>query len=606
MREYLRSLAHAVPRELSLGVLFLVLTGLTEGVGLVLLVPVLGLAGVGAETGTVGGIQAIVERAFAMAGVRPTLEVVLVAFAVVVGGRSVLLRQQTVLTARMQQRFVLRLREGLFAAIARANWLFLAHSRSSDFTHALTTDMDRVNIGTGQVLVLASSALTAAIYLVLALAVAPAVTVFVLAAGLLVLALTRGRTRAVARSGAAISHAGRTIHSLLADLLGGMKLIKSHGLEGAAGARFERAAESQSDSHVAAARNVADAKLWFDIGSLAILLIVVYIAVTRFEVGIVELLFVLLLFARVMPRGAQAQQAYQALASMLPSFSNVVELRRLAEAAKESPAGAPTVARASLQRGLRLEGIGFRYRPETVDPVIVGLDMDIPAGCVTAIVGPSGSGKSTIADLLLGLLLPDEGRVLVDGMPLDAQTLGSWRAGTAYVPQDTFLLNDSIRANLSWGASGATAAEIDEALDAARASAFVRALPEGIETIVGDRGVRLSGGERQRLALARALLRRPVLLVLDEATSQLDTENERQILADVAGLRDRTTIVLITHRVAALDTADLVHLLDGGKVVASGPWETVARSEAALRQGLSSRPSASARPARGRAPRARG
>ena len=586
LADYAGSLARAVPRELGLSLVFLILSGLSEGAGLVLLIPLLGLVGAGGTAGA-DGPQAIVEQAFAAFGVRPTLEVVLILFAAVVGGRAIVVRQQAVTTASLQQRFTLQMREALFAAVARAGWLFFTRTRSSDFTHALTTDMDRVNAGTGQVMVVAAAALTTAVYLALALLVAPTVTLFVLAAGIVLLAVTRGRTRTVARSGAAVSRTGRAVHALLADLFGGMKLIKSHRLEDAARARFRETVRSQSDSLLATLRSQADAKLWFDLGSLAILVGVVYLAVARFEAGFVQLLFVLLLFARVMPRVAQGQQAYQALASMLPSFANIRELQRRCEAAVErSPAAQAAARRPALEHGLRLEGVGFRYRPETVDPVIVGLDLEVPAGRLTAIVGPSGSGKSTIADLLLGLLLPDEGRVIVDGKALDAESLGSWRAAIGYVPQDTFLLNDSIRANLLWGASGATAADIDEALDAARASAFVRALPDGLETIVGDRGVRLSGGERQRLALARALLRRPVLLVLDEATSQLDTENERQILADVGALRGRTTIVLITHRIAALGAADLVHLLESGRVVASGPWDMVRTSVPALRQGL--------------------
>ena len=587
LTDYARSLAKAVPRELALSLVFVILSGLSEGVGLVLLIPLLGLVGAGGAAGIGDGPQAIVEGLFAAVGIRPTLEVVLALFAVAVGGRAIVVREQSVLTVSLQQRFTLQLRETLFAAVARAGWLFFTRSRSSDFTHALTTDLDRVNAGTGQVTIVAAAALTTAVYLVLALVVAPVVTLFVLAAGIVLLGVTRGRTRAVARSGAAISRTGRAVYALLADLLGGMKLIKSHRLEDAARARFGEAVRTQSDSQQATLRGQADAKLWFDLGSLVILVGVVYLAVARLNAGFIQLLFVLLLFARVMPRVAQGQQAYQVLVSMLPSFANVRQLQRRCEAAAE-PASVVVAGsgREALREGIRLEGVGFRYRAEAADPLIVGLDLEVPAGRMTAIVGPSGSGKSTVADLLLGLLLPDEGRVVVDGLPLDAGDLASWRAATGYVPQETFLLNDTIRANLLWGMSAATDLDIDRALTAARASEFVGRLPEGLDTFVGDRGVRLSGGERQRLALARALLRQPVLLVLDEATSQLDSENERQILADVSALRGSVTIVLITHRVATVASADLVHLLDAGGVVASGPWDSVRMTAAAVGQGL--------------------
>lgn len=586
LADYARSLASTVPRELALSLVFLILSGLTEGVGLVLLIPLLGLVG-GGDAVAGSGPQAIAEAAFAAVGARPTLEVLLLLFAVVVGGRAIVVRQQAGFTAVLQQRYAVALREALFAAINRAGWLFFTRTRTSDFTHALTTDTDRVNASTGQVMIVAASALTTAVYLVLALLVAPAVTLFVMAAGIVLLVATRGRTRAVARSGAAVSRTSRAVHALLADLLGGMKLIKSQGLEDAAGGRFRQTVRAQSDSNIATLRSQADAKMWFDLGSLAILVAVVYLSVARFQAGLVELLFVLLLFARVMPRVAQGQQAYQALAAMLPSFANIRDLQRRCDAAAEAPSTAPAPSRrTALSEGIRLEGVGFRYRAEATDPLIVGLDLEIPAGRMTAIVGPSGSGKSTLADLLLGLLLPDEGRVVVDGRVLEEAGLASWRAATGYVPQETFLLNDTIRANLLWGTPDATDLDIDRALDAARAAEFVGRLPEGLATVVGDRGVRLSGGERQRLSLARALLRRPVLLVLDEATSQLDGENERQIMADVGALRGPVTIVLITHRVATVASADLVHLLEAGRVVASGTWDSVRTSAPALRQRL--------------------
>jgi ATP-binding cassette subfamily C protein len=189
----------------------------------------------------------------------------------------------------------------------------------------------------------------------------------------------------------------------------------------------------------------------------------------------------------------------------------------------------------------------------------------IPIGSVTAIVGPSGAGKSTLADLVMGLAVPTSGAIALDGRPLDAAGRRAWRAHVGYVPQDAFLFHESIRDNLLAARPGAADAELWEALEAADATNLVRSLPDGLETIAGERGTRLSGGEAQRIALARALLRHPALLVLDEPTSALDADSEARIIATIERLKGRHTIVIVAHRQALAAIADQTIALDRGR-----------------------------------------
>jgi ATP-binding cassette subfamily C protein len=210
---------------------------------------------------------------------------------------------------------------------------------------------------------------------------------------------------------------------------------------------------------------------------------------------------------------------------------------------------------------------------------LVSVSLSIAAGQTTAIVGPSGSGKSTLADLLLGLIVPEQGRVLVDETPLTPDLLPSWRDQIGYVPQDSFHFHDTVRANLLWARPEASEGELWEALEIA-AAGFVARLPQGLDTVLGDRGVLLSGGERQRIALARALLRRPAILILDEATSSLDSENERRVQEAIERLHGRLTIVVITHRLTAVRATDAIHVLEAGRLVESGDWHSLLNASA--------------------------
>jgi ATP-binding cassette subfamily C protein len=226
----------------------------------------------------------------------------------------------------------------------------------------------------------------------------------------------------------------------------------------------------------------------------------------------------------------------------------------------------------------------------------------VPVGEVVALVGPSGAGKSTIADLMTGLLTPDSGRVTVDGVVLDETRARAWREQVGYVSQDTYLFHDTVRANLMWARPGASEAEVREALGLAAAEQFVDALAAGLDTVIGERGASISHGERQRLALARALLRHPRLLILDEATNSLDAHNEQRILDTIERLRGGLTIVMIAHRIAAVRRADRIYVVERGTIVESGSWnELCAREHGRFRalcesQGIAPAPLAPARP----------
>jgi len=222
-----------------------------------------------------------------------------------------------------------------------------------------------------------------------------------------------------------------------------------------------------------------------------------------------------------------------------------------------------------LRTAIELRDVWVAYEGEAW--ALQGVNLRIGRGEVVALVGPSGAGKSTLADLLPRFVEPTRGTVLVDGVPLDRIGRRAVRAALGIVSQDTVLLHESVRANIAYGdRAGATLAEVEAAARAANAAAFVARLPHGYDTVIGERGVRLSGGERQRIAIARALLRDPPILILDEATAHLDVEAEREVQEAVTRLMAGRTVLVIAHRLATVAHADRVVVLEGGRVVEEG------------------------------------
>jgi ATP-binding cassette subfamily B protein/subfamily B ATP-binding cassette protein MsbA len=222
-----------------------------------------------------------------------------------------------------------------------------------------------------------------------------------------------------------------------------------------------------------------------------------------------------------------------------------------------------------LQGAIEFRHVTFRYKPDE-PPALVDFSVRIPYGRFVAIVGGSGAGKSTMVDLLLGLFEPTKGAILVDGTELRTCDLVAWRGRLGVVDQDPFLFHATIRENIAYGKPDATTEEIMAAVRAAHAEGFIARLSDGYETVIGERGCRLSGGQRQRIAPARALVRKPDVLILDEATSALDSESERQIRSALEEQRGQRTILTIAHRLSTISRADQIGVLMEGKLVAQG------------------------------------
>jgi subfamily B ATP-binding cassette protein MsbA len=304
------------------------------------------------------------------------------------------------------------------------------------------------------------------------------------------------------------------------------------------------------------------------------------------------------LFAIFMFLG-QFFDAAMTLGRLNPSFqSSLASLDRIAdfiEARKTERQPTGTRVLPVLRGEVRYEDVRFGYGSPGdpgVQEVLHGVSLSAPAGTTTAVVGRSGAGKTTLLSLIPRFFEPWSGRVLVDGVPLAELEVRWLRRQIGIVPQDVFLFDRTIADNISYGSPGATAAEIERAAEAAYALGFIKALPDGFATRIGERGVKLSAGQRQRIAIAREILRSPRILVLDEATSSLDSETEREVQAALARLLEGRTAFVIAHRLATVRDADAIIVLDAGRIVATGTHAELLRDcalyrELALLQALS-------------------
>ena len=577
---YITELRSAASHRVWLALVLMSGVALTEGVGLLLLVPLFGVVGLDVDQGEIGDLARRIFDTFASLGIRPGVAGVLGVYMLTISAQALLRRWQEVVSSDLDESFLLHLRRRLYQAVLNTRWASFTRHRASNFMHALTTELDRVGEISYSLFSLVIRLLVTAAYVLFALHLSPLMTGIAAISGSSLLLVLRRYTRRAHATGEEITRATEALFAATTQHLEGFKTTKSYGAEDRNFGVFSSIGERVARAEVEATRSYADAGAWFKIGSVLILSLIVYIAVQQLRLSTAEILLLLFLFSRLVPKFSGIQDDLQDLLNALPAYANVRGLiascEATAEFRTESPDAATTPA-ISLEHGIQLESVSFRY-PEGADCAIHDLRLFIPARRTTAITGPSGAGKTTIADLVMGLLFPDRGRVLVDGIPLDPKLMRAWRRQIGYVAQDTVLFHDSVRANLRWACPGAEEDEMWEALRLAAAADFVERLPHGLDTMIGDRGVRLSGGERQRIALARALLRRPALLILDEATNALDSENERRIQDAIDRLHGELTILLITHRLATIRNADVIYVFESGRVVECGRWEELISS----------------------------
>lgn len=569
--QYFRSFVGYARVKVFIALGLAVTLGLLQGIGLMMLIPFMQLIGLGDSSVSSSGVVAFIGKWLRILGLPLNLAVMLGCYVAIVAGHALLSRYQTILSAEIVQGYTQALRDRLYEALSYVQWLRFIRVPSAEITHVLTSDLQMVALATQQFLQLVGAIILTAVYLGVSSVVSIPLTILALCCAVGLLLVLGFYNRMSNRSGELLRETMNQLHSAVSEHLGGMKLVRSYGSEGRHLEDFSSATRGIADQFVSFSRITSTSAMFYQIGAALVLSGFLYGAVEVAHMEPARLLLLVFIYSRVLPRFSMIQQNVQRIVHALPSFEAATHMQKSFEAEAER---IPTILtpRVALRKGVRFRKVSFRYQKESQLFALKDIDFEVPARTMTAIVGPSGSGKSTLADLLIGLLLPESGEILVDGFPLTDGRLWGWRQSMGYVPQETFLFHETIRTNLLWAQPAASEDDLWRALRAAAAEEFVASLSEGLETVVGDRGINLSGGERQRIALARALLRRPSLLLLDEATSNMDMANEKKIQGAIEQMSGAMTIVVIAHRLSTVRAADRIIVLDRGHVIESGTW----------------------------------
>jgi ATP-binding cassette, subfamily C, bacterial len=385
--------------------------------------------------------------------------------------------------------------------------------------------------------------------------------------------LLKGLRNQALHLGQRMSQAERAMMGNVQESLAGIKLAKILGTEQSYLHNFTAYLKAVRDENLSFQINQTRASAWYQITGALLLACFLYLGIKVLNTPMATLLTLVFIFSRLLPMFSNTQVQYQYWLHALPSVQRCYQLIAAAEAQAE-PACDVRTALTRVEDSIELIDARVCYTGRQ-DAALDAVTLTLKSRTTTAVMGESGAGKSTLADVLMGLLDLDSGHLLVDGRRIDGADLLSWRHSVSYVPQDNFLFHDSIRRNLLWGDLQADDEDLERALRQAAAD-FVFDLPNGMDTLVGDGGALLSGGERQRIALARALLKKPALLILDEATSALDTANEARIRQAIENLHGDLTVLIIGHRLPTLEHADQVIVMAQGRIKARGSWQDVA------------------------------
>jgi len=468
-----------------------------------------------------------------------------------------------------------------FNAFFNARWHFFNTQRHGSILNTLTREIDGVRSAFVSVASMFSEFIRVMFFIAVPVYISWKITLIAVILGCFFVLPFMLFNRASYRLGKGSTVSSNKVVELLHESLGAAKVILGYGNHTKYIRRFNEVFGERCNFQIKSqVLKNAMPKIFEPFGWMVIV-ITMYISFEYFKLTMAEIGIIGYSFIRIIPMIGGFTSTKHSIVNFYPSYEQVDNMNRLACGNVQKTGG---FVFNRIDDGIEYKGVSFSYPGH--NPVLNDINMTIKKGEMTAIVGESGSGKSTLIDLLIGFYEPDKGEILADKKPLLEFDIYSFRRHIGYVPQDTVLFNDTVKNNLLWSKEKATEKEVLESCKLANAHEFIMNLSDGYDTVVGERGVRLSGGERQRIALARALLRKPELLILDEATSALDSRSEVLIKGAIENIAHKATLVVIAHRLSTIVNADTIYVLQGGRIVEQGKYHDLMELNSAFKQAV--------------------
>ena len=538
----------------------LTLASVAEGFGWASMVPLLSLLAPD-QSGNLSGVTELTREVLASVGLEMTIGVLLSFFVITMIFKSLLRFLAMTYVGNAVADLSTGLRSTLIRNIFNVRWSYLVDHPLGLFTNAIAGQVQKASEAFQMVATFFAQVLQSLTYLTVAFFVSWPLALAAIALGLFMVVALHVLVRIARQAGARETKRSRELVVFLSDTLINIKPLRAMMRQDAFG--------NLLNEKIAALRVAIRSRVISNEGlesSQEILMSIIlgygaYLALTSWDIPLAELAVVGMLLRKSTGNLTKVQRIFQRAVGIERPY---LEVTRLIDETAALPEPNPGSRAATLEQGCSLANVSFSYGDHAV---LDGVSLDIEPGRITVLTGPSGAGKSTLADLLVGLNEPDRGQVLIDGVPLQDIDLRSWRRLVGYVPQDLVLFYDTIYANVALGDPRLSREEVRQALEMAGAWGFVELQPKGMLTMVGQHGAKLSGGQRQRIAIARALLTRPRLLILDEVTSALDPATEIALCEKIRALAGATTTILaITHRPALLDIADRVIRVEDGQL----------------------------------------
>ena len=536
---------------------------LTGGISIVMLVPMLGLLEI--SEGATSALRLLIAPMQALPYAWQVVALIAGYFLLVVF-KAAMGRLLSIRESRFLEEYSYKLRDQLYRAVSTARWEQLAASRQTDTINLFTAQCSQVSYGVAEIIHLLTSVVSTVVSLCIAIWLSLPVTVFVIICGGCFAMVFRKLMKASKTYGDEMIRINRAMYQELFSQLKSVKEVRTYRVQKEHEALFGDISRSFRDAKMKYVRLRAFPSMLYSIAAAGMIGVIFLVCVLGFRMDTARLIVLVYVFMRLWPVFSGFIGRINSILTSVPAHEKLTEAFNSLSAEENGDADCPPMA---FENRIEFRNVSFAYQNGGED-VLRGVSFTLEKGSATALVGRSGAGKSTIADLLLGFLTPTKGEILIDGVALTAENLPAWRKGMGYIPQEPLILNASVRENLQRFHPKATEADMVEALKRARAWSIIEGLNEGLDTNLGDEGVRLSGGERQRIVLARVLLGHPRLIVMDEATSAMDYENETAVRTAIRDLDEQVTILIIAHRLATVRTARYAMVLEDGAITENG------------------------------------